>query len=167
MAHRIALLVAGAAAAIASAVGTNASAAEELRTVVPQPHESPPRVDPLLTMTGAVLFGIPYAGSVAVATVSDHDADKWLYWPVFGPMADLVHRNACTTWGCHGSDLGSVALPLVLSSVGQAAGMSIFIVSLARPSKPAPAPARKAGVTLRVLPTASPGGAGVTAIGTF
>jgi hypothetical protein len=168
MAHRIALLIASAAAAVALAVGTTASA-EELRTVVPQPHESPPRVDPLLVMTGAVIFGVPYAGSVAVAAGSYRDADKWLYLPVAGPIADIMHRNTCTTWGCRGSDLGSAALPLVLSSVGQAAGIGIFVYALARPSKPArvPAPAPKSGVTLRVFPTASSGGAGVMAIGTF
>jgi hypothetical protein len=168
MAHRIAFLIASAAAAVASAVGTSASA-EELRVVVSQPLESPPRVDPMLAMTGAVLFGVPYVGSVAVAAGSNLDADKWLYLPVAGPIVDYIDRHVCTTWGCRGNDLGTVALPLVLSSVGQAAGMGIFVYSLARPSKPArvPAPAPKTGVTLRVLPTASPGGAGVMAIGTF
>jgi hypothetical protein len=164
MAHRIAFWIAGAATAVASVVGSTASA-DELRTIVPQPHESPARVDPMLTMTGAVVFGVPYVGSVAVAAGSYRDADKWLYVPVVGPIADYVDRHTCTTWGCRGNDLGSVALPLVLDSVGQAAGVGILVYSLVRPSKPAPAP--KSGATLRVLPAVSGGGAGVTAFGTF
>jgi hypothetical protein len=168
MAHRIALLIAGAATAIASAIGTTASA-DELRTVVPQPHESPPQVDPMLAITGAGLLAAPYLGSVAVAAGSPLDADKWLYLPVVGPVADYVHRHVCTTTACRGNNLGTVALPLMLDHVGQAAGLGILIYSLVRPSKPepVPAPARKSGATLFVLPTASVDGAGVTAFGTF
>ena len=168
MAHRIALLIAGAATAIASAVGTTASA-DELRTVVPQPRESPPQVDPMLVMTGAALFGVPYVGSVAVAAGSRLDADRWLYLPVFGPVADYVDRHVCTTMGCRGNNLGTVALPLMLDHVVQAAGLGVLVYALARPSKPAPAtaPAAKSGATLLVLPTASVGGAGVAAFGTF
>jgi hypothetical protein len=168
MAHRIALLIAGAATVIASAVGTTASA-DELRTVVPQPRESPPQVDPMLVMTGAALFGVPYVGSVAMAAGSRLDADRWLYLPVFGPVGDYVHRHVCTTMYCRGNDLGTVALPLMLDHVVQAAGLGVMVYALAKPSKPAPvpAPAAKSGATILVLPTASVSGAGVTAFGTF
>ncbi len=163
MPHRIARLLACAMAAAATAHVAPADA-EELRTVVPQPAESPRRVDPMLTMTGAVLFGMPYTASVAVAGTSDIAADRWLYAPVVGPIADYVQRSMCTaSLGCRGLNFGTIALPLVLDTVGQGAGLGIVIVSLARPSKPAPT--TKAAV--RVLPASVGGGPGVSAFGTF
>jgi hypothetical protein len=163
MPRRSALLFAGAAAVAVAALGRSAAGAEELRTVVWQPPESPRRVDPMLTMTGAVMFGVPYTASIAVAAGSELAADRWLYLPVVGPIGDFVHRNTCTSWGCRGFDLGSVALPLVLNSVVQAAGLGVFIVSLARPS----APARRPRAAVRVVPTPLRDGAGVSAFGTF
>jgi hypothetical protein len=162
MARCSALLFAGA-AAIAVAAFSPCAGAQELRTVVPQPRESPRRVDPLLTMTGAVLFGVPYAASMAIAAKSDIAADNWLYVPVVGPLGDFAHRMTCTSFGCRGFDLGTIALPLVFDSIAQAAGVGVVIVSLVRPS----APARPSRAALRVMPTSLHGGAGVSAFGTF
>ena len=164
MSRRIPLVLAGAATAVALTCGS-AARAEEIRTIVPQGPESPRRVDPLLTMTGAVLFGMPYVGSVAVAATSELAADRWLYLPVFGPIGDLVARGTCTTSGCKGTDLGSVALPLVLNAAVQAAGAGVLILSLVRPSRPPTASRRAAEV--HVTPTPVTGGAGVSAFGTF
>jgi hypothetical protein len=163
MPHRIARLLACATAAAATAYGATAHA-EELRTVVQQPVESPRRVDPMLTMTGAVFFGIPYTVSVGAAITSDVPADRWLYAPVVGPIGDYIQRAVCTTGpGCRGLEFSTIGLPLVLSSVTQAAGLGIVIVSLARPSKPVPA----TRAAVRVLPASVGGGPGVTAFGTF
>jgi hypothetical protein len=162
MARCSALLFAGAAAIAVAGLGSNACA-QELRTVVPQPRESPRRVDPLLTMTGAVLFGVPYTASIAIAATSDIAADNWLYVPVLGPLADFAQRATCTSFGCRGFDLGTIALPLVLNSAAQGAGVGVVIVSLLRPSEPA----RPSRAALRIMPTSLHGGAGVSAFGTF
>jgi hypothetical protein len=161
MSNRFALVVGGGLLAAALSASPHAGA-EELRTVVPRPLESPRRVDPLLTMTGAVLFSIPYAASVAIAATSGVAADTWLYAPVIGPAGSLVARSTCGEPGCRGPDLGSVALPLVLDSVVQAAGVGVVVYSVARPSKPVPAVG-----DVRVLPTTYRGGAGLSAFGVF
>jgi hypothetical protein len=156
------LLFAGA-TAVAVALMAPTAGAEELRTVVWQPPESPRRVDPMLTMTGAIFFAVPYAASVVAAATSDVPADRWLYAPVVGPVHDMLQRTICTTQGCRGSDFPSTALPLVLSSIAQAAGIGIVIVSLVRPSEPA----RPPRAAVRVMPTSVRGGAGLSAFGTF
>jgi hypothetical protein len=161
MSNRLALVVAGGLLAIVLTASPD-SGAEELRTVVPRPLESPRRVDPLLTMTGAVLFGIPYSASFAIAATSGLAADRWLYAPVIGPVGSLVARSTCDTPGCRGTDLGTAALPLVLDGMVQAAGVGVIVVSVARPSKPVPA---VGGVHL--MPTTYRGGAGLSAFGVF
>ena len=163
MAHRrIALVLAGAATLAATMVSPPA-AAEELRTVVPQVRESPRRVDPLLVMTGAVLFAMPYTASIAIAGTSNLAADRWLVMPVIGPVGDLIQRSTCSVLGCRGIDLGAVALPLALDGIAQAAGAGILLFAVLRPSRPAPI--RRAAV--QVLPTSPAGGPGLSAVGTF
>jgi hypothetical protein len=163
MARCNALLFAGAAAVSVAALVAPSAHAEELRTVVWQPPESPRRIDPMLTMTGAIFFAVPYAASVVAGATSDVPADRWLYAPVVGPIHDMLQRTVCTTQGCRGSDFPSTALPLVLSSIAQASGIGIVIVSLVRPSEPA----RPPRAAVRVMPTSVRGGAGVSAFGSF
>ena len=93
-----------AAALVASVVGVATSArAEEYRPVVPVPLPEGNRRNTLLVTTGAVMFGLPYAASIADAALSNIHADRWLYLPVVGPFGALIARATCETPGCEGS----------------------------------------------------------------
>ena len=118
--------------AVGVAVSRDA-AAEELRTLTLEPSADVPRgPDPLLITTGVVIFGVPYGFSAAAAGASNIPSDKWLYVPVVGPWGDIIARLTCTTTDCQGN-LGPAALPLVLSGLGQAAGVGILIKALIDP----------------------------------
>jgi hypothetical protein len=158
----------GLAAAIAVAlmgVGHEARAAE-LRTLTLEPSPDMPRgPDPLLVTTGVVIFGVPYGMSAFAAAESHLSSDKWLYVPLVGPWGDLIARWTCASSNCR-SDVGPAALPLVLSGVGQAAGIGILIKALIDP--PGKSGARAATDThLHVAPTTYAGGAGLQAYGAF
>src|SRR5579859_5492352 len=107
--------------------------AEELRTLTLEPSPDMPRgPDPLLVTTGVVIFGVPYGFSAFAAAASHVSSDKWLYAPVVGPWGDIIARLSCASSNCKG-DLGPAALPLVLSGIGQAAGVGIVIKALIDP----------------------------------
>jgi hypothetical protein len=160
----------GLAAVIAVAlvgVGRDASAAE-LRTLTLEPSvDTPQGPDPLLVTTGVVIFGVPY-GFSAYAAASSLSSDKWLYVPVVGPWGDLIARLTCTSADCKG-DVGPASLPLVLSGLGQAAGVGILIKALIDP--PGKSAARSAidenRVHVHVAPATYAGGAGLQAFGAF
>jgi hypothetical protein len=158
----------GLAAAFAVAlVGVSHEArAEELRTLTLEPSPDMPRgPDPLLLTTGAVIFGVPYGFSAFAAASSNVSSDKWLYVPVVGPWGDLISRLTCTTTGCRG-DVGPSSLPLVLSGLGQAAGVGILIKALIDPpGKSAARASTDRGV--HVVPTTYAGGGGLQAFGAF
>jgi hypothetical protein len=164
----------GSAAAIAVAlvlaqvgVGRDA-AAEELRTLTLEPSADMPRgPDPLLITTGVVIFGVPYGFSAAAAGASSLPSDKWLYVPVAGPWGDIIARLTCTSTDCKG-DLGPAALPLVLSGLGQAAGVGILIKALIDPpGKSARSASDGSHVHVHVAPTTYAGGGGLQAFGAF
>jgi hypothetical protein len=168
MAHRIPLAVAAGIVAAACTIG-QAARAEPVPTIAPPAPEHPGRVDPMLVMSGAVFLGIPYVTSVAAAATSYIPADKFLYLPLAGPAVDLVVRNTCSTEGCKG-DLGTVALPLTLDALAQAAGLTMIITAFTSPGQPPVSAYAKADPPrpqLRVMPSAYAGGAGVAAFGTF
>lgn len=138
--------------------------AEEPRTIAPAPESPPgPTRDPLLIVTGAVLLGVPYGGSVAAGLSSENPADRWLLVPVVGPLADYAARATCQTYGCRGSDYGGVALPLAIDAGLQAAGAIVLVRALTAPARAASPPT----TGIRVLPAPTLHGAGVTAVGTF
>jgi len=157
----------GLSAAIAVAllgVGRDAGA-EELRTLTLEPSPDMPRgPDPLLVTTGVVIFGVPYAFSASAAANSSLPSDKWLYVPIAGPWGDIIARLSCTTTDCKG-DVGPSALPLVLSGLGQAAGVGILIKALIDPPGKSAKAARDTHV--HVVPATYAGGAGVQAFGAF
>jgi hypothetical protein len=162
----------GWAAAVAVAlVGVAVSrdaAAEELRTLTLEPSADVPRgPDPLLITTGVVIFGVPYGFSAAAAGASNIPSDKWLYVPVVGPWGDIIARLSCTTTDCQGN-LGPAALPLVLSGLGQAAGVGILIKALIDPpGKSARSASDGSHVHVHVAPTTYAGGGGLQAFGAF
>jgi hypothetical protein len=168
MDHRIRTALAAGIVATACAFAPTARA-DEVRTIAPPTPEHPGRVDPMLVMTGAVLFGIPYATSVAIAATSSVPTDQWLYLPVAGPVVDLIVRNTCATEGCKG-DVGSVALPLAINALAQAGGVAALVTAFTSPGKPpvsAYAGNQPPKPRVRVTPTTYAGGAGVAAVGTW
>jgi hypothetical protein len=141
------------------------SRADETRSIVPVYRgERPAGPDPLLVTTGAVMFGLPYAGSVVAAAKSEIPADRWLYVPVVGPFGSLAQRETCQDPGCKGNP-STVALPLVLDGLVQAAGAYILVHSLVGTSAPSAPP--PTGAHVHVVPSAYVGGAGVSAFGSF
>ncbi len=165
MGRSISLGLAAALAVALVASGRDARA-EELRTLTlePSPDLVPGRPDPLLVTTGAVIFGVPYVFSVFGAAASNVSADKWLYAPVVGPWGDLIARLTCTSSSTCKGDIGPTALPLMLSGLGQAAGVGILIKALIDPPKGH----RVATDThVHVVPTSYVGGAGLQAYGAF
>jgi hypothetical protein len=153
------------AAALAVSAASLPSRADETRPLVPvQTAERPAGPDPLLVTTGVVMFGLPYAGSAVAAGMSEIPADRWLYVPVVGPFADLLARDTCQDYGCRGN-LGTVALPLVMSGLLQAGGAAVLLRSLAATHGRASPP--PAGAQVHVVPAAYAGGAGVGAFGSF
>jgi hypothetical protein len=139
--------------------------AEELRTLTLEPSPDMPRgPDPLLVTTGVVIFGIPYGFSAFGAAASTTSSDKWLYVPVVGPWGDIISRLSCASSGCKG-DLGPASVPLVLSGLGQAAGVGILIKALIDP----PGKAARAATDkhVHVVPTSYAGGGGLQAYGAF
>jgi hypothetical protein len=157
----------GLAVAIAAAlVATGQDArAEELRTLTLEPSaELPQGPDPLLVTTGVVILGLPYGFSAFAAAASNVSSDKWLYVPVAGPWGDIIARLTCSSTDCSGN-LASDALPLVLSGLGQAAGVGILIKALIDP--PGKSTRSAKGTHVHVLPTSYAGGAGLQAFGDF
>ncbi len=170
MAHRIPLVLGAALVAAACTVGQTARA-ENVPTVAPTEPEHPGRVEPLLVMTGAVLFGIPYGVSIPTAITSDINADKYLYIPVGGPVVDLIVRNTCSTPGCKG-DVGTVAAPLIIDALAQAGGVAVLVTAFTSPGRPPvsalTSKAEPPRPRVRVMPTGyAGGGGGITAFGTF
>jgi hypothetical protein len=141
----------------------------EARTVAPPTPEHTAQGKLMLGVTGAVLFGLPYAVSVWSAAASERVGDRWLYQPVVGPWATLVDRSVCRTSGCRGN-IGTDALPLAINGLSQAAGFAMIIVALSTSSRPESAPraaAQSSPVELHVSPASYPGGGGLAAFGTF
>jgi hypothetical protein len=155
----------GVAAAIAAAVATTgserAACAQELRTLTLEPSaEQPQGPDPMLALTGAVIFAVPYGFGVFSAATTNTSSDKWLYVPIAGPWGDLISRLSCTTSFCKG-DIGTAGLPLIMAGLGQAAGVGILIKSLISP------PNRRVAKGVHFAPTTYAGGGGLTAYGAF
>jgi hypothetical protein len=73
---------------------------------------------PRLLAAGAATLVVSYAPALAVAATSDRRADRWLYAPVIGPMANVVDRR-CTR-DCRHEHLfeGLVVVDAVLQAAG-------------------------------------------------
>jgi hypothetical protein len=159
---RFPLIIAGFAACVAAPL-VESPARAEVRSIAASTAESPGRPDPLLITTGAMLFGIPYGLSVWSGAVSTNSSDHWLYAPVFGPLADLIARQTCSSTGCIGNVAGDTG-PLVVSGLMQTAGLAVLVTAFVSPSRPPPS---SSSFAVRVAPTTYRGGGGVTAFGAF
>jgi hypothetical protein len=166
-------LLGGAAIVVAAAVSSGAlerdARADDLRTLALEPSaEQPQPPNAMLITTGAVIFAVPYGFSVASAATSHVSSDKWLYVPVAGPWGDIIARLACTSSNCKG-DLAVAALPLVLSGLGQAAGVGVIIKALIDPPNGWAQPQKAADNRphIQVTPVSYAGGGGLAAFGKF
>ncbi len=95
-------------------------------------EEAPPtrrQPDLRYVISGAALFGVFYAGALALAIRFDEGE---LAVPVLGPLIDLHRCRECTASAV---EQGVVA-GLVLDALLQAAGASLFVVGMIR-RKPA------------------------------
>jgi hypothetical protein len=111
-------------------------------------------------VTGTLLLLMSYGPSVYFGATSSLKADRALLVPVLGPWIDLASRPGCTSDprlpvdNCTPESLTKVAI--VASGLTQALGAVLFAVGL--PSEAvlvkddAPAPAKGAGVDVRVSP---------------
>jgi hypothetical protein len=160
------LLISGVAAATIASSSTAKAQQYEARTVAPRTIERTSQGQLMLGVTGAVLLGVPYAGSVWMAAESNREGDKLMYVPVVGPWATIVDRSACMTPGCRGN-IGSDALPLVVDGLTQAAGLALIVVAISTPTTRVSPTPEAAGLTLHVAPTSYNAGAGIAAFGTF
>jgi hypothetical protein len=121
-------------------------------------------------VAGAVMFGVPYAASVIVASESGHPGDSHLYVPILGPWLDLGDRGGCPAFGSCDTETTNKVLLVgngLLQSIGvlQIIGGFVFqetrVVTRARPAT-ALAP------TLRIAPgRVGPGAYGLLAVGSF
>jgi hypothetical protein len=124
--------------------------------------------------TGLVMFGLPYAASVAVAATSERPADRDLFIPVAGPWMDISNRRTCagTTFDCDQESFYKAILAAngVLQAVGALAIVGSVLFPEVRPKSPPPAnsltPARDKAVMISPYYTGN-GSYGLSAIGRF
>jgi len=122
-----------------------------------------------LLRLGLVLFGGAYVGSAVVGAASPRTADRYLFIPVVGPVADLLDRG-CSERGC-GPDDDVAKSFLVASAVVQTAGIAFAVAALftdeVESKRVDPKTLAASGERPMLAPVALPGGAGVTAITRF
>jgi hypothetical protein len=184
-----------AAASLGAAVTFTAAAAlaQGDRTVVVAPPQSPTVVQPQATapgaaapapresvaeeesvpnkgaiISGAVMFGLPYASSIIVAGESSHPGDAHLYVPVVGPWLDLGDRGGCPATGSCDTETTNKVL-LVADGVLQGLGVLQILGGFVFPEKRVVSRSSAATKpTLRVAPARFGLGAyGLSAVGTF
>ena len=85
-------------------------------------------------MSGAILFGITYGGSVIAAGTSDNSDDDRLFVPVLGPWLDLNDRGDCPVSEQSCDTETSIKVILVADGVLQAAGVLTMASALIFPS---------------------------------
>jgi len=137
--------------------------------VLATPREAPTTVyenhrpNKVLMITGASLLVGTYAVTASFAGAGERAADRDLFVPGAGPFMNLANRNCsrgCTTDG------RDTAL-IITSGVLQNIGATLMIISAFVPNKVAVGQITAGSLKMNVAPTASAGGAGLGAIGTF
>jgi hypothetical protein len=116
--------------------------------------------------TGLFMFGVPYVGSVVVASGSPVDADDWLYVPVAGPWIDLAERGPCGR-GEGRPSCGYVARDaalLVADGIAQGVGMLMILGGYAMPVKRI---VRVSEREIHIAPAVGGGTYGLAAAGRF
>ncbi len=85
-----------------------------------------------LLMTGLILGGAPYVGSIAVAASSRHVGDSNLWIPIIGPYIDVANRGGCPASGSCPGETGNKALLItdgVIQTIGAIEILGSFIFS--------------------------------------
>lgn len=154
---------------------TTTTSAEDMSAAAPMPPSTsaaPPTGEtttvyqqrrpnrPIMITGGALLLGT-YVTTAALVGANGPVADHDLYIPVVGPWINLADRS--TDRGNNTRDTVLIAGSGVLQGVGAAMLITSFFVPESTPS----ARISAGNVKMQVTPTASYGGAGVGAIGTF
>jgi len=132
----------------------------------PSPRESttvylPRRPNTPLLVTGGILFAGTYVTTAAVSGANGPIDDRDLYIPVVGPWINLAERN--TDRENNTRDTVLIAGSGVLQGLGLLMAVTSFLVP-----ESVPAARISAGnVKMQVAPTATSGGGGLGAVGTF
>ncbi|MGD0525915.1 MAG: hypothetical protein ABSE49_12270 [Polyangiaceae bacterium] len=133
------------------------------RTV--QPENRPNRT---LLMTGLILFGATYAGSIGVAAGSPHQGDSNLYVPVVGPWLDLSSRPGCPSTADCGAETGNRVLLVgdgILQTIGALEIIGAFVFPETIPV--AHVATDKSGGEVMFSPSKVGNGYGMAAVGLF
>jgi hypothetical protein len=121
-------------------------------------------------MTGLVLGGVPYVGSIAVAASSSHVGDSNLWIPIVGPYIDVANRGGCPASGSCGGETGNKAL-LIGDGVIQTIGAIEILGSFIFPEtiRTTATVTTSSGASVTFAPAkVGPGGAyGLAAVGSF
>jgi hypothetical protein len=117
---------------------------------------------PLLITGGLLLVGT-YATTAGIVGANGNPGDHDLFIPVVGPWINLGERTCSGDCGDHNRDTVLIAASGVAQGVGALMVLSSFLV----PEKIPKAQIVAGPVNMQVAPTASMGGAGVSAFGTF
>jgi hypothetical protein len=126
------------------------------------------RPNPVLITTGGVTILASYIPSLVVAASSDHDGDKWLYAPLFGPWVDLATRgcgDAPPTGTCGISGFDRAAL--IGNGIVQAAGLAQILWAFTLPQRQLVVTAQADKPTLHIAPGTVGHANGIVAFGTF
>jgi hypothetical protein len=84
-----------------------------------------------LIITGSILFGVSYGISLAVAAGSEYSNDYgWLVLPVAGPVIASTQLDSCENDDFSCDDQGTERGFLMLDTLVQAAGATMFFVGL-------------------------------------
>jgi hypothetical protein len=115
-------------------------------------------------ITGLSILGGTYATTAAFSAANGPVGDKDLYIPIAGPWINLANRTC--SGACDNTDTRDTAL-IVGSGVLQGVGAGLAIASFFIPEKTPVARINAGPVKMNISPTASTGGGGLGAIGTF
>lgn len=159
----------------ALAVGTTASTALAQEPVVTAPApgtretvkyriERGPNIP--LVVTGSILFIGGYGGALAAGWASDRKEYDQMYIPIAGPFLTLAERGSCAVVPCRGTTGEKVFL--AADGLIQTFGLVSAVAGLIFPETHlVPIRVGSSSVRVQVAPGGGPGGAGVSAFGSF
>jgi hypothetical protein len=123
-----------------------------------------------LLMTGLILGGVPYVGSVAVAATSGHPGDSNLWIPIVGPYIDVANRGGCPASGSCAGETGNKALLVtdgVIQTIGAIEILGSFIFSDTVRTTAVVTTSSGASVTFAPAKVGPGNAYGLTAVGSF
>jgi hypothetical protein len=120
-----------------------------------------------LVTSGAFLFGTAYGTSLIVAATSDRAEDKRLYVPVAGPWMDLTKRERCSAGRLQCENETTYKVLLVANGLLQGIGALEMLSGFAFRTKYTEVLRQPVAKGIHVTPTATFGGAGISAYGAF